>query len=335
MTLSMDGIHCLWPRQEDLSQLLYLLNYHPYKNLGPSNHDFPWNKILSLFNDQDISDPDFLKYMCRQLSLEFLYSGNHDVYQNLAELKGFIQFMTPIFSNAIEGDHRIELGNRLLYGIALKQAAPFIKTDPPSSVFNALPFNSTVYKPIQAVVYLPAKNSSALCLAVITHLEGLSRKTAEQKTKYIRDSWRSLYHSIYSALDNDETYVRTLYATQQELYEEMLNARQDFDCKARKNRHRLSEVIADVIFAENPTATLAATNQPQPADIGQWKAELGNPAWTVMDNNPFAMVSKIGVCFIFVFCYELYFSNKFGNYVSSFFLSPGCHKSQCRSTKSA
>jgi hypothetical protein len=148
--------------------------------------------------------------------LDFLYQATKNVYENLANLKGFIQFMTPIFSNAIEGDHRIQLADRLLYGIALGQPAPFLTIKPLSVSLTELPFNSTVHKPIQAMVYLPAENSSSLCLAVVAHLISLSRKTAEQKTLYIRDSWRSLYQSIHSALDDDETFLKVVYTTQQE-----------------------------------------------------------------------------------------------------------------------
>jgi hypothetical protein len=295
MSLEMEGVQCLWPRQEDLRDFLYLLGYHPYKNLGIDNHDFPWSQILCLFNEKDMNDPNVLMYMLRELSLEFLHDKNHDIYWNLTNFKNFIQFMTPIFSSTIEGDHRIELANRLLYGIALKEEVPFTKTRQGSSNFTPLPFNSTVHKPIQAVVYMPAKNSSSLGVAVTTHLMELSRKTANQKSLYIRDSWRSLIQSIYSALERDKKFGEVLYTTQKELYEEPLNLRQDPESKARKNRQRLSEVMADVIFAENPTATMAASNQPKPAMKESWKQGLNNQTWTVMDNNPFTTVGTIGV----------------------------------------
>jgi hypothetical protein len=317
MTLSMESMHCLWPRQDDLRDFLYLLGYHPYKNLCAGNHDFPWNEILGLFNEKTLDDTDVLKHMLRKLSLSFLHSDNLDIFANLANFKSFIQFMTPIFSSTIEGDHRIELSTRLMYGIALKEEAPFLKRGE-SSQFRPLPFNSTVYKPIQTVVYLPAESASALGPAVTAHLRELSRKTADQKTLYIRDSWRSLFSSIYNALDKDQIFGTFLYKTQKELYEESLHPRQQPKCKARSNRQRLSEVIADVIFAENPTATLATTNMPKPPDLGTFKNGFAHNAWTVMDNNLFSTVSKIGVCFDSFAFYQLYFSNIFGTSVAFF-----------------
>ena len=293
VTLEMKGIQCLWPREEDLKAFLYLLGYHPVNSMGNGIHDFPWNDILGLFNQQNMKDPDVLVHMLRHLSLGFLNDKNLTPQENLATFKDFIQYMTPIFSSAIEGNHRIELANRLLYGIALKEEAPFFKTKERSSEFREVPFNSTVHKPIQAVVYLQAENSSALGTPVITHLTKLSRKTAEQKTLYIRDNWRSLYLAIYTTLENDRLFETQLFKTQQELYWEPLEKRQKEDCKARKNRIRLGEVIADVIFAENPTAKLAAEaakNQKEPITLAKWKDALNAKQWKVMDSNPFTAV---------------------------------------------
>ncbi len=301
MTLLQEGIHCLWPRQEDLAQFLYLLGYHPVKSLGVGNHDFPWNEILGLFNDIDMKAPDVLEYMLRHLSLGFLYEKSQDLQQNLTTFKNFVQFMSPIFTSAVEGNHRLELANRLLYGIALEEKAPFFKGKPRSSAFQVLPFNSTVHKPIQAVVYLQAQKGSDLCKTVTTHLIEISRKTAKQKTLYIRDNWRSLYQSILTALENDTVFERYQFKTQKEFYEISVDKRQKQECRARKNRQRLSEIIADVIFAENPTAGLAAlaarnskTNK-NPPTIGSWKKGFGSAAWTLMDNNPFPGVRSIRV----------------------------------------
>ena len=334
MTLSMSGVQCLWPRQEDLSGLLCLLNHHPCRNLGPAEHDFPWNETLSLFNDKSVEDPQFLKCVFRHLSLDFLCNATKNHHENLAHLKGFIQFVTPTLSNAIEGDHQIELSDRLLHGIALKQSAPFLTINPMSVSLTELPFNSAVHKPIQAVVHLPANNSSSLCLSVVAHLKRLSRKTAEQKTLCIRDSWRSLYQSICSALDNDETFLKEVCSTQKELYEGILKPRQEPDCKACRCRQRLGKVIADVIFEENPTATLAASNKPKPPDAGNWKEMMKDTTWTAMDDDPFPMVNKIGVCFLFVLFLQIALV-KFIWQSCIFFLSPDCHPRQCWSAMSA
>ena len=290
MTLVLKGIQCLWPRQEDLQDFLYLLGYHPIKNLGAGNHDFPWNEILMRFNEKDMEDPSVLLYMLRDLSLGFLYDTKKNDTENLCTLRNFIQFMTPIFSSAVEGDHRIELANRRLYGIGLSEQAPFIKKTGPST----LPFNSTVHKPISAEVYLPAKGSSSLCLAVISHLMHLSRKTADQKTLFIRDNWRSLYQSIFTALENDRKFEEVLYTTQKELYEEPLPVRQLIDSKARMNRERMANVIADVIFRENPTCAMAAESKT--VDIDKWKAGLSDRSWTAIDTNPFPSVRQIPLC---------------------------------------
>jgi hypothetical protein len=160
--------------------------------------------------------------------------------------------MTPVSASPVEGAHGIELSTRLLCAIALKEEAPFILKPAEAKEFRALPFNSTAHKPIPAVVCLQKPSSSHLCLAVTTHLLQLSRKIASQKDLCIKDTWRSLFQSICSALDEDEKFRDTLHETQQQLHEEPLHARQPLASKARKNRERLGLVIADVIFAENP-----------------------------------------------------------------------------------
>jgi hypothetical protein len=217
--------------------------------------------------------------------------------------------MTPVSASPVEGAHRIELSTRLLYAIALKEEAPFILNP---KEFRALPFNSTVHKPIPAVVYLQKPSSSHLCLAVTTHLLQLSRKIASQKDLYIKDTWRSLFQSICSALDEDEKFQDTLYETQQQLYEEPLHARQPLVSKARKNRERLGLVIADVIFAENPTSTLAAKSG---ANIQKWKDGVVISTWTAMDSNPFTTVRDVNLVLL---SHQIYFSNIFCNCILSF-----------------
>jgi hypothetical protein len=73
-------------------------------------------------------------------------------------------------------------------------------------------FDSTVYKPISSV-YLPSK--IILIYLSPSYLKVLSRKTAKPKKElYIKDSWRSLYESIYSAIDGDQDLLGLLYSTQ-------------------------------------------------------------------------------------------------------------------------
>jgi hypothetical protein len=320
MTIQMEDVVCMWPREDDLCDMLYFFGFHPTDNLGESVHYFPWNDILSLFNDKDMKDRNVLKHILRELSLDFLYEDHLDRDQNLRNFKQFYQFMSPVSGCAVEGDHRIEMIGRLLYSIALKEEAPFLTPDQaktleplpldpapdpavilpdpkvilldPAVTLEPLPFNSTVHKPIQAVVYSQKPSSSNLCANVTNHMKLLSRKVASQKKLYIRDSWRSLYSAIYSAVDNDFKFRKTLYATQQELYEEPLSLREKSG-KPNNNRQRLSEIIADVIFQENPTATLAAASK---TNISKWKEGVTVNAWTGVDSNPFTTVSKIHVC---------------------------------------
>jgi hypothetical protein len=292
-TLQMEHVTCIWPRQEDLRDLLFFLGFHPYDNLSSTQHSFPWDDILSLFNGQDMTDPKALKHMLAELSLEFIYNDHEDNETNLRTFKEFYQFMTPVSGCPVEGAHRIDLIMRLLYGVTLKEEAPFftnLNANPKPEEFIPLPSNSTVYKPIHCVVYLQKESSSPLCMNVTKHLLQLSRKIADQKDLYIKDTWRSLFQSIYSALDEDTVFLETLYETQQELYQEVLHQRQQVECKARKNRERLSLILADVIFAENPTSTLATESN---ADIQKWKQGMQNSTWTGMDSNPFTSVRNV------------------------------------------
>lgn len=288
MTITNDNMQCMWPQQTDLQDFLFVLGYHPYKNLGTGQHDFPWNCILSLFNNEDMKKPLAFKARLELMDFDFLYDDADNFEQNLHRFKQFFQFISPISCSATEGNHRIEVANRLLYGVHLKQEAPFLKTEPS---FLPLPYNSTVFKPISASVYLPRQNGPSLSTEITSHMQTLSRKIANQKDLYIKDSWHSLYQSIYSAIDNDQDFFNSLYITQAELYQDSLKSRQETDHKARIIRTRLGKLIAHVIFKENPTATLATkSNNPIPT-LEKWLIEMEASTWTAMDNNPFAAVS--------------------------------------------
>ena len=120
--------------------------------------------------------------------LGVLHDKNWDPQQSLATLKNFAQLIAPALGSAIKGDHRIELGNRLSSGAALKEEAPFFKAETRSLELHALPLNSAVHEPIQAAAHLPGGKGSPLGIAVTAHLKKLSRKTAEQKTLCVKDN---------------------------------------------------------------------------------------------------------------------------------------------------
>ena len=311
MTIENEKIQCLWPSEDDLAEFLFLLGFHPYKNLGAGIHDFPWTEILSLFNDNVTEHPSPMRTIYTSLGFNFLYKEELDSIQLACRLKDFIQFVSPISVSATEGDHRIELSNRLLYGRKLKGEAPFLDS---SSDFIPLPFNSTVYKPIPASVFLPAENGSPLSGIVTRHLKQLSRKTASQKQLYIQDSWRSLYQSILNSIDMDDKFLQNLYSTQEEFYQSCLKTRQEPDCKARVNRDRLSKVIAEVMFSENPTASLALNNAPEKATKDAWINAIDAKTWTTMDSNPFSAVSTqdLSIQYLYRFLsYKIYRSDNF------------------------
>jgi hypothetical protein len=117
---------------------------------------------------------------------------------------------------------------------------------------------------------------------------------------------------LQCSFDEDEKFQDTLCETQQQLYEEPLHARQPLVSKARKNRERLGLVIADVIFAENPTSTLAAKSG---ANIQKWKDRVVTSTWTAMDSNPFTTVRDVNLVFL---SHQIYSSNIFCNCILSF-----------------
>ena len=154
MTITNENVHCLWPRQSNLQDFLFLLGYDPVQSWNGTEYDFPWNHVLSLFNEIYMKNFSALKDMLVLLNFDFLYDDTLKFHENLGVFKEFFQFISPISCSATEGDHRIELANRLLYGMELKQEIPFLET---VDDFKPLPFDSTVFKPISACVYLPCK----------------------------------------------------------------------------------------------------------------------------------------------------------------------------------
>ena len=233
-----------------------------------------------------MEDPLALKYMLKKIGWSFIYNEKDDCRKNLKNFKNFFEFVSPMHCSATEGDHRLDLANRLLYGIELEQKAPFLKV---KDDFQPLPFSSTVFKPIPASVFLPCEGSSDLCLSVASHLQQLSRKTAGQKKLFIEDDWRSLYESIFDAIARDSELKSVLYSTQKEFYLDPVKVRQDSDHRARVIRQRLGQVITEVIFTENPTATLA--KEPVTVNQQKWTAAVQQNVWTNMDANPFTAVS--------------------------------------------
>jgi hypothetical protein len=184
ITLENSDVQCLWPREEDLSDFLFVLGWHPHQNLGKGIHDFPWNSILSKFNNQDIKDPSALRYMQRELGLDIIYQERFSFQQNLHVFREFFQMTSPMSCSATEGDYLIDLANQLLYGFMLKQDAPFCKKN---EDFLSLPFDSTVFKPIATTVFLPHEKrfqSLSYChfsLAIIEPENCKSKRSLHQR----------------------------------------------------------------------------------------------------------------------------------------------------------
>lgn len=286
LTIENADTFCRWPSEDDFADYLYLLGFQPYGGFTNNKHDFPWNEVLSIFNDENMEDSLALKHMLVKIGWKFLYKDQCTFAQNLKHVKDFHEYISPIHCSATEGDHRLDLANRLLYGIKLEQKAPFLQTE---EDFLPLPFNSTVFKPIAASVFLPCQDSSDLCMVVTSHLQQLSRKVAGQKKLFIQDHWCALYQSILNAVGEDKLFRSVLYSTQEEFYRDSVNPRQEPNHRARKIRLRLSEVITDVIFTENPTCTMA--KEPLEINRQDWLDAMKSNNWTAMDNNPFTAVS--------------------------------------------
>jgi hypothetical protein len=87
------------------------------------------------------------------------------------------------------------------------------------------------------------------------------------------------------------------------------------------SQRRLNEIIARVLFQENPTSSLALMNIPNPATYDAWINATSpsgkDKTWTSLDSNPFTSVSYKNYR-VYNFCHFSFVTN----FISSFLSIP-------------
>jgi hypothetical protein len=136
----------------------------------------------------------------------------HRIYLIQEFLPMFISYFRFCFGRS----HRIELSNRLLYGFMLKQEAPFQRTQDASNIF-------LWQYCLQAYLCFSIPKPRLSWFIFLRHFsQSFKSKDCKTKELYIKDSWRSLYESIYSAIDGDQDLLGLLLFHSKDLYEAAL-----------------------------------------------------------------------------------------------------------------
>jgi hypothetical protein len=143
---------------------------------------------------------------------------------------------------------------------------------------------------ISASVYLPSQDHPWSIPPSFISVSFKS-KDCNQKELYIKDSWRSLYESIYSAIDGDQDLLGLFYSTQKNYIKFAWTASKPLTIKFQVEKNSRTSLLEE--FTENRTSYLALNNIQKTRVRNYGKATIESNYWNGMDSNPFSNVSWI------------------------------------------
>jgi hypothetical protein len=109
--------------------------------------------------------------------------------------------ITPLGISFIEGNHRILLASKLLYGQKLKDVLPFEMKDD----FNPVPEKSPLYQKIPCIVVFPKTdddqtNKQNITSTILENCTTYSQSIASRKTHFIDMQWKDFLENLGNRL---------------------------------------------------------------------------------------------------------------------------------------
>ncbi len=181
-----------WLSQANFERLAKIFKYPIRQGSQPNVYDLPGLcdhfKTLQLHDHKSISG--FMEYMgFTQIQINKILNngmGNVDkFFDEMDNLLKFIHFLTPVRSMWPEGGHRMDGGNRRLFGFQFGQTVPLTNN------FHALklPLRSTLHKKIELQVLQPVLINTSMTDLDLEKLRIYSRAILRARELNIADSW--------------------------------------------------------------------------------------------------------------------------------------------------
>lgn len=94
-----------------------------------------------------------------------------------------------------------------------------------------LPSSSTLFKPIQTVVYHPSDDVMKLDSTVLKHCKDKSEKLAEDKERIVKVTWHYFFNRVAEDIQNHNGLQKLLFETQGDFYKETVVYKEFSDIK--------------------------------------------------------------------------------------------------------
>jgi hypothetical protein len=246
-------------------QLACILNvqpkYFPEKERGTTKWLFDYQHILSAYGSIQFNTNDSIQKFVKD-SLDwgfFTIDLAQPPYYNMRCLRSFLQLLTPVGISFVEGNHRIVIASKLLYGQALDNPVPFeMQPD-----FDPVPATSPLYEKVHCNVIFPDKedaqhDKNGITEQMIEYCQQYSASIAASKKYFIDTSWKDFLETLlanpafseHSMLEQD---FINLELPKKGGITPKPNAEDTFE----KNILKIAEIVANALFDIEPAKRIA------------------------------------------------------------------------------
>ena len=161
-------------------------------------------------------------------------------------LKSFFLFLTNVRCAVIEGSHCCEAASQVLQQYRIGGPVPLAHN--PRHV--PLPPGSTIFRPVQTWLYYCKNQEMLLDDHILTQLKKVSAQIADHKDLIVPVGWNCFFTSLLDTINQKQEFLKSLYATEDELYKANIPYRQPKNgpTKLYKIRTHLHTFLSNAIF---------------------------------------------------------------------------------------
>ena len=200
---------------EAMEQLLFILDIDIKEVKSP----LVYQKILTCFKEFHTASVDNFKAMLDKFNFPYEYDDGKHLTENRRLFKDFFSCLSNIRVAIVEGSHRCEATCRTLHGYQLGDPLPLKHLE------ITIPETSTIFQPIDIVVYYPKDKNQKLDNDVLKYCKGISEHIADYKVLFIERTRHYFWNELWKDITEHSELQKLLYDKQADFFAENMSYR--------------------------------------------------------------------------------------------------------------
>jgi hypothetical protein len=258
--LKINGVSGRILGRKEFNELCYILNVQ-VRQLGECYNKqlFDYKTLFQKFRDEyDGSNKELEETLVDTLGWPFFkVKDDLPFRQNLRRVRSFFQTLTGVGLSVVEGNHRMTLAGKLIYGQHIKDTIPCKKKSPE---YKDLPEHSPLNQEIKVEILtfqdMTADTSKIVSQEQLKMLRDKSHKVAKDKERRISATWKDWLSRGVAMVANKEAYIKEkdFFELKTLLSQKKMDPKQD---AYQLNNLIRRKVVGELFCEEDPGASLS------------------------------------------------------------------------------